>query len=190
MSRRKDLTGLRFGRLVALEEAGRTRDKSVLWRCKCDCGTSKVIDGSWLRDGRVVSCGCLKLEKFVKRVTRHGQHSTPEYIAWMNMRRRCYSRGTINWEYYGGRGITVCDRWNERFENFFEDMGSRPSSQHSLDRVDPDGPYSPENCVWATREEQALHKRKIGRIDQFSTMELLAELKRRKSHDVQVGKVS
>ena len=158
-SRSRDLTGLKFGRLTVRQFAGQDRHGNRLWLCDCACGgTVTVIKGS-LSSGRTRSCGCLQREFIVRRNTTHGLSDTPEYRAWRDMLSRCENPNTRYYELYGGRGISVCDRWRGSFEMFYADMGPRPSPRHSIDRIDNDGDYEPGNCRWATWTEQNANKR-------------------------------
>ena len=155
MSRIVDLTGQRFGRLVVIEKTDQRSGRHIIWKCKCDCGKETFINSGNLRRGNTTSCGCLQKE----RVTTHGKRYSEEYRSWNMMKDRCYNPNNKSYKDYGGRGITVCDRWKDSFENFLEDMGPKPSSKHSIDRINNDKKYEPNNCKWATQTEQNRNKR-------------------------------
>lgn len=157
MTSRIDISGQRFGRLVVIGEAPRI-GPDLASRVRCDCGTTKIIRNASLRYGRSQSCGCITREIAEQKNLRHGATTgggmTPEYRSYKSMRERCLNPNHRHYANYGGRGITICDRWLEAFENFLEDMGQRPSLAHTLDREDNDGFYSPDNCRWLLRKDQ------------------------------------
>ena len=159
-----DLTGMKFDRLTARWPAGRQgkRHPSIMWLASCDCGRLTVVGGSRLRSGNTKSCGCRNSEVAEARVLihGHGRHDdlSPEYRTWKAMRQRCMNPRAKNYRHYGGRGITVCERWNT-FTNFLADMGPKPKGR-SIDRINNDGNYEPSNCRWATPKEQAKNTRK------------------------------
>lgn len=151
-----DLTGHRFGRLVAISLAG-VVNRCRKWTCKCDCGNECAVAVGSLRSGNAKSCGCYHRQRASEATIRHGcgrkGKRTAEYGIWRNIKTRCSNPRFPRFADYGGRGIKVCDRW-ESFENFLADMGERPSPKHSIDRINNDGDYEPGNCRWATPVQQ------------------------------------
>ncbi len=152
------MVGEKFGRLTILSEA-KKRSSHRLVNVVCDCGATKVVQLGNLRSGHTKSCGCLNSEVAAKRKLTHAQSKIPEYYVWNTMRSRCNNINNASFKDYGGRGIGVCDRWN-KFENFIQDMGFRPSPKHEIDRhPNNDGNYEPSNCRWVTRAGNAQNKR-------------------------------
>jgi len=154
-----DLAGQRFGRLVVERRVDNDKHGGTRWLCTCDCGKSHVCLPSNLRGGRTKSCGCLNKETATKTCITHGMSGTKEYVTWRNMKTRCENPNSTRWEYYGGRGITICREWLYSFEAFYQDMGDKPEGL-SLDRIDVNGDYELSNCRWATQSEQCLNQRR------------------------------
>jgi hypothetical protein len=150
---RDDLTGRKFGKLTVLNQAP-NRGKRIYWNVICDCGKKKEVGASPLRDGRTVSCGCIRII--------HGLCNTKIHSIWNGMRQRCNNPKNPRYHQYGGRGIKICDRWDS-FKNFLTDMGILPNGM-SLDRIDINGNYEPTNCRWATQFQQSNNMRKNMRL--------------------------
>jgi hypothetical protein len=152
-----DLSGMVFGSLRVMRRGTAGPSSQVRWECLCACGEITTVIAANLTRGHTVSCGCRRVLAPNRRT--HGMTRTPTYRSWVAMRRRCSDQDYIEFHLYGGRGIKVCDRWNDSFEAFLADMGERPDGR-TLDRVDPDGDYAPDNCRWATASEQARNRRR------------------------------
>lgn len=152
-----NMVGKTYGMLLILEEIKeRSSLGYIYYKCKCACGKEKIIRGRNVRSGHTSSCGCL--------LVKHKMTETVEYKTWRSIKTRCYNKNILRYKNYGGRGIKVCDRWINSFENFFEDMGYRPSKNHSIERINNDGDYEPSNCIWADFKTQARNRRTSTKI--------------------------
>ena len=168
MATLKDLTGQQFGRLVVTERAGNDKYYRAMWKCQCDCGEIRVESSSNLLRGLVKSCGCLRSENSRNSIT-HGKRKTRLYGVWSDMKTRCYNPKTHNYQRYGGRGITVCDEWLNDFQAFYDWAMANgydenaPYMKCTIDRIDNDKGYSPDNCRWvdvATQNKNKSNSRK------------------------------
>lgn len=148
----QDLTGQKFGLYTAVERFKNTKRNEWLYKCICECGTESIVAGYRLKNGLTKKCPHC-------RVKTHGMTYTATFKTWQDMLGRCFNKNHKSYKYYGGRGITVCSRWKELFQNFFDDMGIKPDKL-SLDRINNDGNYEPSNCRWATSKEQRNNQRK------------------------------
>lgn len=166
-----DLIGRVFGRLTVIERA-ENRGKEPCWVVVCNCGSTRSVLGSSLRSGQTRSCGCLAREVTASRSKTHGMAKSPEWKIWASIKFRCSNPSFTGWRDYGGRGISVCERWRTSFEAFMLDMGPRPSPNHQIDRIDNDGDYSPHNCRWSTRDQNMRNRRVTTRVDGMTLMEI------------------
>lgn len=160
-NRAKDLRGCVFKHLTVIDRSNLPPIRgSLMWECFCSCGEKVVRSSAYLVHGKNPSCGCSRYENTKGNIT-HGLSKSSEYKTWSKMKERCLNRNDKSYPDYGGRGIRVCERWIDSFENFLQDMGERPDKECSVDRLDVNGNYTPENCKWSSRFEQAQNKRKL-----------------------------
>lgn len=158
---REDFTGITFNRLTVTSYAY-TKNRQRYWNCICKCGNNHVTNTTGLKHGYVTSCGCARTEALRKGI--HKSCNTKEYKTWIGIKSRCYNPNIKHFLRYGGRGITVCDRWRDSFQNFIDDIGKAPSNSHTIDRIDVNGNYEPGNCRWATRYVQSNNRSNTRKI--------------------------
>jgi len=168
-----NMVGRKYNRLMAISIAGKGACHKYLFRC--DCGVEKVLKGYSVRYGQTKSCGCLKNEKARENFRTHGLGKSSEYSIWISMKQRCYNKNSCGYKNYGGRGISVCDKWVNNYAAFLQDMGARPDSTYSIERRNNDGNYEPENCYWLKRSKQGLNKRNSRRIVLFGEKKCIRE---------------
>lgn len=163
MSYKIDLTGQKFGRLTVIKYYGSTKRRRNMWLCKCECGNEKVVEGSHLKSGHTKSCGCIQMENIKKINYKTGMSNTRLYYAYRNMLNRCYRKKSTMYKYYGLRGIKVCNEWKDKKDGFkvFSEwaLNNGYAENLSLDRIDCNKGYCPENCRWVDLYVQANNKR-------------------------------
>jgi hypothetical protein len=158
MTKRLNLVGKRFCYLVCTSYYGVSEDKKrTLWYFKCDCGKEIISRADAIKRGVVVSCGCYNRKNNIPTRLTHGLSKTLSYKSWAAARDRCYNPKNPKFKNYGARGIRLCDHWHD-FENFYRDMGDRPSTKYSINRINNDGDYCKENCEWAESKKQSRNK--------------------------------
>lgn len=159
-----DLTGMAFGRLKVIEQNGRTSDRHILWKCKCECGKFTNVSSRELRSGKTKSCGCLQKDKIREMRYKHGDRNSRLYSVWKTMKKRCENKNCKSYKWYGAKGVSVCDEWHDysAFKKWALDNGYDEKAEKgdcTIDRINPYGDYEPSNCKWVSMAEQARNKR-------------------------------
>lgn len=156
--KKQDITGMKIGRLTAISYIGPDKHSKSVWKLMCDCGVETSSALSSFKRGKVRSCGCLQRETVSRIMSTHKMTGSCEYVSWSGMKNRCYNKNQKSYLDYGAKGITVCDRWLESFENFLEDMGRKPAKNYTIERKEVNVGYCPDNCIWIKRAEQNKNK--------------------------------
>jgi hypothetical protein len=165
------ICGKKFYRLTAIKFVKTSHENGTIWEFICDCGNKKQIRLRSVTSGVTKSCGCLPRVK-----PKHGMYKTDEYLIWRSMKQRCLNIKHVAYPHYGARGIRICDMWIKSFDSFYQDMGSRPSKKHSIDRIDNEKGYCKENCRWATKSEQGANKRNTIKVLQNGQLYTVRDL--------------
>lgn len=152
-----ELSGHKYGRLLVIRPIGRNKHLQIIWECLCECGNLTKTLATKLKSGRAVSCGCINKERLIKMHTTHNLSKSPLYKKWKIIRNRCNNPKHEHYKYYGGKGIKMCDRWND-FNNFYDDMFPTYKKGLTIERINPNGGYQPDNCKWDTVKNQARNK--------------------------------
>ncbi|MDO4307225.1 MAG: AP2 domain-containing protein [Eubacteriales bacterium] len=166
MGRCIDLTGERFGRLTVLSKYGTTKDRQIVWLCKCDCGREIIVKSGNLKSGHTRSCGCFMKDRISETQAIHRQSHKRLYNVWTSMKARCYNPNSQFYKHYGGRGIVICEEWKENYQAFHDWAmksgydSEAPFGKCTIDRIDVDGPYAPWNCRWVDMKVQRHNRRK------------------------------
>lgn len=164
MSRVIDMVGRRFGNVTGIRKVGMCTSGDARWEFLCECGNTFEANGYYVRSGKRTSCPDCSRRRAAALFMKHGRTNTPEFSTWTDIQTRCHNENSASYPDYGGRGISVCERWRSSFNLFFADMGSRPSPKHSIDRIDNNGDYAPGNCRWATALEQVRNRRNSAKV--------------------------
>lgn len=171
----KDLTDQTFNRWTVIRRLENTQRGQAVWLCRCECGALGKVTTESLVSNNSKSCGCWRRDHRIRQNLTHGMSNTAEHETWKRMIARCERPGASQYEYYGGRGIRVCDEWRNSFQTFFDYMGKRPSKNHSIDRIDTNGNYEPGNVRWATKTEQSRNTRQNHVVEYQGKRMCLAE---------------
>lgn len=174
-----DITGRTFGRLIVLSRVENSKQGKARFECRCECNRFTTVLGTHLVRGTIKSCGCWRVEMPAKAFRKHGGKGTAEYRIWGHMKTRCLNPKSRYYHRYGGRGIAICPEWLTSFEAFFRDMGSRPSRRHSIERLDGNKGYSPDNCCWALPLQQSSNRSTVRQIEHNGITDTIAGWARR-----------